>query len=83
MLTLFITFPRPDGVVPIPVEVMPLDVEGEHFFFGDFDVFGIFSLVDFRADAKPGFRRGGGDEADDGRQTGQRLTAPVHADVGE
>lgn len=77
------SFPWPDGVVPVSVDVVTPDVQREHFRFGNLDAFGVFALVNLGADAQAGFRRGGSDEADDGGQTGQGFAAPVHADVGE
>ena len=47
------------------------------------DYFGVGVLVQAGVDLQPGGRGGGGDQVDDGLAAGQRLGAPVDADVAE
>ena len=36
---------RPNGVIPVAVEVVEFEAEGGHFLIGDLDAFGVFVLV--------------------------------------
>src|SRR4030042_3336345 len=72
-----------DGVVPVPVEGMRLELYRRQWLVRDFTPVGVAALIKFSSHTQTGRRAGGGYQADDHRQTDQRLTAPVRADVGE
>ena len=57
--------PWRDGVVPVGLEVMALNVEGSHFGIADFDALGIAALVDVASDGEAGIGGSGADELDD------------------
>src|SRR3954463_14117174 len=65
------------------MEVIALDVEGDHLRLGDLDALGIGVGVEFAGDGEAGRRGRGGDQLDHGQATGQRATAPVLRDVAE
>lgn len=72
-----------DCIVPVPVEGMPLEVDLRHLFVGHPDSLGIVAPVNLGPNSQARLRRGRGDQADDGSETGKRLASPIHADVGE
>jgi hypothetical protein len=75
--------PRRDGVVPVAVEGMALNVEGSQFGIADFDAFGIAALVDVASDGEAGFGGSGADQLDDDVVADERFGAPVLGDVGK
>ena len=72
-----------DGVVPVALEGIALNVEGSHFGIGDFDTFWIEALVDVASDGKAGIGGSGADQLDDDVVADERLAAPVLGDVGK
>lgn len=62
---------------------MPLEVDLRHLFVGHPDSLGIVAPVNLGPNSQTGLRRGRGDQADNGGQTGERLASPIHADVGK
>ena len=75
--------PWRDGVVPVALEGMSLNVEGSHFGIADFDAFGIEALVDVASDGEAGTGGGGADQLDDDVVADKRFAAPVLGDVGK
>src|SRR5437763_9120116 len=71
-----------DGVVPIVLEGIALNVEGSHFGIGDFDTFWIEALVDVASDGEAGRGGSGADQLNDDVVADERLAAPVLGDVG-
>src|SRR5438309_6519259 len=72
-----------DGVVPIALEGIALNVEGSHFGIGDFDTFWIEALVDVASDGEAGLGGSGADQLNDDVVADERLAAPVLGDVGK
>jgi hypothetical protein len=75
--------PWRDGVVPVALEGMALNVEGSHFGITDFDALGIEVLVDVASDGEAGFGGSGADQLDDDVVADERFAAPVLGDVGK
>ena len=74
---------RGDLVIPVPVEVIPVQVDLSHVRVGDFDPRWIRAAIRFRLHLQPFARGGSGNQADDHLQAGQRSASPVLADKGE
>jgi hypothetical protein len=55
-----------DGVVPVAVELVAVQVEGGHLFVGDLDALGVVALVQAGVDLQAGAGGGGRDQVDDG-----------------
>ena len=54
-----------DGVVPVALEGVALNVEGSHFGIGDLNSFRVEALVDVAGDGEAGIGGGGADQLDD------------------
>ena len=72
-----------DGVVPVALEGIALNVEGGHFGIGDLDTFRVAALVDVASDGEAGIGGGGADQLDDDVVADERLAAPVLGNIGE
>ena len=72
-----------DGVVPVAVEFVAVNVDGVHLGVGDFDAGGINVGVDLAAHLEAGVGGGGRDQLDDGLVADERLAAPVLGDERE
>ncbi len=75
--------PWTDGVVPVAMEGIALDVDGGHFGIADFDAFWVKVLVDVAGDGEAGGGRGGADQLDDDLVADERFAAPVLRNVGK
>ena len=75
--------PWTDGVVPVALEVMALNVEGSHFGIADFDALGIAALVNVASDSEVGIGGSGADQLYDDVVADERFAAPVLGDVGK
>ena len=75
--------PRRDGVVPVAVEGMALNVEGSHFGIADFDAFGIAALVDVASDGETGIGSSGADQLNNDLVADEQFAAPVLGDMGK
>src|SRR4029077_16193078 len=75
--------PWRDGVVPVALEGMALNVEGSHFSIADFDALGVEALVNVASDGKAGIGGSGADQLDDDVVADERFAAPVLGDVGK
>ena len=75
--------PRRDGVVPVALEGMALNVEGGQFGIADLDALRIAALVDVASDGEAGIGRSGADQLDDDVVADERFAAPVLGDVGK
>ena len=75
--------PWTDGVVPVAMEGIALDVDGGHFGIADLDAFRVNVLVDVAGDGEAGVGRGGADQLDDDLVADERFAAPVLRDVGK
>ena len=72
---------RRDGVVPLAVERVAVDVEGGHFGVGDGDAFGVVAAVDVAGDGEACLGDCGADQLDDDLMADERLAAPILRDV--
>src|ERR1039458_3389593 len=70
-----------EGVVPIAVEVIALEVDQCQFFVGDLRAGGVLGRIEFGANLQPGACCGVGDQRDDDLVAHERATAPVLGDV--
>lgn len=70
-------------VVPVAVEVVPLQVNLVHLLGTDRDALRIRALIDFGSDAQSSRGRRRAYETDNRGQTRQRFAAPVHGDIRE
>jgi hypothetical protein len=75
--------PRRDGVVPVALEGMALNVEGSHFGIGDLNSFRIEAVVDVAGDGEAGIGGSGADQLDNDLVADQWLATPVLGDVGK
>jgi hypothetical protein len=66
-----------DGVVPVALEGILLNVEGGHFGIGDLDTFRVAALLDVASDGEAGIGGSGADQLDDDVVADERLAAPV------
>ena len=69
--------PRADGVVPLAMKVVALDVDGGHFVIADLNAFLIEVAIEITRDREAVFGRGGADQLDDDLMADQWLSAPV------
>src|SRR5277367_5001015 len=74
---------RADGVVPIAVEFMTMNVDGVHLGISDFDAGGVGVGIDLALDLQAGICGRGRDQLNDGLVADQRAPAPVLRDEGE
>jgi hypothetical protein len=74
---------RADGVVPIAVEFMTVNVDGVHLGISDFDAGGVGVGIDLALDLQAGICGGRRDQLNDGLVADQRAPAPVLRDEGE
>ena len=74
---------RKDGIVPIPMELIGLQMDGFELLIGDLDAFGIGRGIELGAHPQAAASAGVSDEVDHHLMTDQRLTAPIHGDEGE
>ena len=72
-----------DGVVPLGVEFVTLDVEFGHLLVGDLYAFRIKIAIDLAVNFEPRVGRCAADQLNNHLVTDQRLAAPVLRDVGE
>ena len=72
-----------DGVVPLGVECVALDVEFGHLLIGGFHAFRIKVAIDLAAKLEPGFGCGAADQLNNHLVADQRLSALILRDVGE
>jgi hypothetical protein len=75
--------PRRDGVVPVALEGMALNVEGSQFGIADFDALRIAALVDVANDGEAGIGSSGADQLNDDLVADERFAAPVLGDIGK
>lgn len=69
-----------DRVVPLPMEIMWMQVERRHLRVGDLAALLLRSVVEGAADFEARVGGRGADQADDRLVVDQRLAVPVHAD---
>src|SRR5262245_33890038 len=74
---------RSDGVVPVSVEVVTLEVDTLHLLVGDPPARGVFSTVQPTEDLQAPRRGRPGDQVDDRRVVAQRLAPPIGRDERE
>ena len=74
---------RVDGVVPVSMEAVRVEIKGGHLSIRDVLAFRVGAAVELTPHAKAGRGAGAADQIDDHRQTHQRLAPPVGADVGK
>src|SRR5579864_5854582 len=72
-----------DGVVPVAVEGMALEIDLGHLWVRGGGSLRIGALVNLRPDPESGGRSGRSNEADDGGEAHQRFGTPVHRNVRE
>ena len=75
--------PWRDGVVPVALEGMALNVEGSHFGIRDLNSFRVEALVDVAGDGEAGIGGSGADQLDNDLVADQWLATPVLGDVGK
>ena len=74
---------RVDGVVPLSVERVAVDVERGHVRVGHADALGVGSMVQLAPHREAGLGGGGADQVHDDAVADQGLGAPVLADERE
>src|SRR3954465_14307831 len=72
-----------DGVVPLRVELVALDVEACHLRVADLDPLGVAARVEDAVHCQPCRGRGRGNQVDDGRMARERVAAPTRASTAE
>src|SRR3954462_14625122 len=82
-LPLHFLFSRRDGIVPLWVEVVALEIEAGHRLVWHLDPLGVGLGVEFAADAQPRLGAGVGDQFDHRQSAGQGRGPPVLADMTE
>src|ERR1700733_12373742 len=75
--------PRRDGIIPLRVECVTLDIEGLHLRVADLDALRVAAGIKLASDRQAGPGRGGGDQFDDCFAAGQGLASPGLSDVAE
>ena len=75
--------PWRDGVVPVALEGMAVNVEGSHFGIGDLNSYRVEAVVDVAGDGEAGIGGSGADQLDNDLVADQWLATPVLGDVGK
>ena len=70
-------------VIPVAVELMRCQVDLCHLILADGDSLGIRTLVDLGSDSQARLAGCGANQVHDRGQADQRLTTPVHGNVGK
>src|SRR3954452_11034706 len=72
-----------DGVVPLRVELVALDIEARHLLVANLDPLRIAPRVQHAVHCQPARRRGRGNQIHDGRMADERTASPILGDVAE
>src|SRR3954469_11608312 len=72
-----------DGVVPLRVELVALDVEARHLLVANLDLLRIAPRVQHAVHGQPARRRGRGNQIHDGRMADERTASPILGDAAE
>src|SRR4051812_2647213 len=72
-----------DGVVPLRVELVALDIEARHLLVANLDLLRIAPRVQHAVHCQPARRRGRGNQIHDGRMADERTASPILGDVAE
>ena len=72
-----------DGVVPLRMELVALDVEACHLLVSHLDPFRIAPRVQHAVHHQPACRCGRGNQIYDGRMADERAASPILGDVAE
>src|SRR3954463_8692509 len=72
-----------DGVVPLRVELVALDIEARHLLVANLDPLRIAPRVQHAVHGQPARRRGRGNQIHDGRMADERTASPSLGDVAE
>ena len=80
---MFPSSPWTQFVVPVAVELVPVERQGVHLGLGDRLAGGTFARVESGLDPESGRGPGVADQVDDGLEGAQRLAPPVLRDVAE
>src|ERR1019366_9681449 len=75
--------PRRDGIIPLRVECVTLDIEGLHLRVADLDALRVAAGIKLASYRQASLGRGGGDQFDDCFAAGQGLASPGLSDVAE
>src|SRR3954469_3721666 len=66
-----------DGVVPLRVELVALDIEARHLLVANLDPLRIAPRVQHAVHCQPARRRGRGNQIHDGRMADERAASPI------